>query len=358
MNQPSNLPSSRERMLAAARREPLPGRPPGWVMRQAGRYLPEYRALREGKRFLEMVHAPEIAAELTCQPLRRFDMDAAVIFSDILVPPAAMGMDVHFEEGRGPVLENPVRDADDVRRLVDFDARKATGFLAESIRRVRQELGDEKAIVGFAGAPFTVASYMIEGGSSKNFEHTKRIAFGEPETFTRLLERIVDNQLGYLAMQAEAGADVLQVFDSWGGNLDAATWRKLVLPPTKRLIEETQRATGAPVILFVNGASHLIEVMLETGADVLGIDHRVDPADAIRRIGGAAAIQGNLDHCVLFAPPEVVARETERVLAAFEGAAGHIFNLGVGILPQTPVTSMSVVFDTLRAHGARATKRA
>lgn len=318
-------------------------------MRQAGRYLPEYRAMREGKTFLEMAHSPAIAAELTCQPLRRFDMDAAVIFSDILIPPAAMGSEVRFEEGRGPVLGNPVRSRADIDGLRDFDPKIDTGFLAESIGRVRTELGDGKAIVGFCGAPFTVASYMIEGGSSKNFEHTKRMAFAEPADLERLLDRIVENQIGYLEMQVEAGADILQVFDSWGGNLDAATWRRLVLPATRRLVNEAQKRTGVPVILFVNGASHLIEVMLETGADVLGIDHRVDPADAIRRIDGAAAIQGNLDHCVLFAPPEIVQRETERVLEAFDGAAGHIFNLGVGILPKAPIESMATVFDTLRA---------
>lgn len=321
-------------------------------MRQAGRYLPEYRAMRLGKEFLDMVHSPQIAAEITCQPLRRFDMDAAVIFSDILVPPAAMGSDVTFVEGRGPVLGNPVRTREAIDALKDFDPEADTGFLGESIRRVRRELGEDKAIIGFSGAPFTVASYMIEGGSSKNFEHTKRMAFAEPETFQRLLARIVDNQIAYLEMQTKAGADVLQVFDSWGGNLDAATWRRLVLPETKRLVETAKAKTGAPVIFFVNGAAHLIELMLETGADVLGIDHRVDPADAIRRVEGRAAIQGNLDHCVLFAPPEVVKRETERVLEAFEDAAGHIFNLGVGILPKTPVESMETVFETLRAWKA------
>lgn len=200
--------TSRERFLAACRREPLDA-PPGWVMRQAGRYLPEYRALREGKTFLDMVHAPEIAAELTCQPLRRFDMDAAVIFSDILVPPAAMGIDVEFVPGRGPVLDPPVRTKADVERLLTFDAIQTTGFVAEAIRLVRGEIGPDKAIIGFCGAPYTVASYIVEGQSSKNYEHTKALMLGEPEVFQELLAKIVEAQLPYLAMQVEAGADVL-----------------------------------------------------------------------------------------------------------------------------------------------------
>lgn len=348
--------TSRQRFLAACRREPGDGATPGWVMRQAGRYLPEYRAMREGKSFLEMVHAPEIAAELTCQPLRRFDMDAAVIFCDILVPPAAMGLNVDFVAGQGPRLTPPVRSAADIKKLKSFDPGTDTGFLAEAIGLVRQEVGEEKAIIGFCGAPFTTASYVIEGASSRNFENTKAMMYGEPKLFIRLVERFVDELIPYLAMQVEAGADVLQIFDSWGGALDAATYDRLLMPAMRRLIEGA-RATGVPVILYVNGGGHLLELLVEAGPDVLGLDWRVDPADAIERVGSRVALQGNLDPCVLFAPPEVVRQETERVLDAFAGQEGHIFNLGSGILPPTPVESMEAVFDVIRSRRPAASKK-
>jgi uroporphyrinogen decarboxylase len=338
--------SSRERFLAACRREKLSA-PPAWIMRQAGRYLPEYRALREKHDFLSMVRTPELAAEVTLQPLRRFDMDAAVIFSDILVPCAAMGQDVQFREGEGPTLAPPVRTAEDVERLRDFDARAATGFVGDAIRRVRAELGTSKAILGFCGAPWTTASYMVEGGSSRNFENTKRLLYSEPATFDRLCTRLVDNLIPYLGMQIEAGADAVQIFDSWGGALDAPTWRRAILPHTSRLVAGA-RALGAPVILYVNGASHLLLPMAGSGADVLGIDWRVSAAEAIRHVGARAAIQGNLDPCALFAPPAVVERETQRVLDEFAAQEGYVFNLGSGILPGTPIESVEALFRVLR----------
>lgn len=317
------------------------------MMRQAGRYLPEYREVRSGSTFLGMVHDPERAAEVTLQPIRRYGMDAAVIFCDILVPPAAMGLEVEFVEGRGPVLGPPVRDREAVEALVDFDAAEATGFLGESITRVRQELGDERAIIGFCGAPFTVASYMVEGQSSRNFENTKRMLLGEPETFDRLLSRVVDSSIGYLGLQVDAGADVLQIFDSWGGALDAELYRERLLPHVARLVGEA-KGFGVPVILYVNGCSHLLEVMADSGADVLGIDWRVAPEEAIARVGDRVALQGNMDPCALFAPPDVVRREASRTLAAFrEKERGYIFNLGSGILPKTPLDSVQALWDTV-----------
>ena len=316
------------------------------MMRQAGRYLPEYREVRSGSTFLGMVHDSERAAEVTLQPIRRYGMDAAVIFCDILVPPAAMGQEVDFVEGKGPVLGPCIRTRDDVERLVDFEATEATGFLGESIRRVRTELGDERAIIGFCGAPFTVASYMVEGQSSRNFENTKQMMLGDPETFDRLLERVVDNSIGYLRMQAEAGADVLQVFDSWGGALAADLYRERLLPHVARLVGEAKNM-GVPVILYVNGCSHLLEVMADSGADVLGIDWRVNPAEAIARVGDRVALQGNLDPCTLFAPPAVVRAEARKTLDAFANQRGFIFNLGSGILPKTPLESVQALWDTV-----------
>jgi len=337
--------NSRERFLAAARRQPV-DRTPAWMMRQAGRSLPEYRELRSGHTFMEMCHRPELAAEATLQPIRRFGMDAAVIFCDILVPAEAMGLSVSIEEGVGPLLDPPVRTAEDIEALRDFDAATATGFLAEALRLVRAELGEERAMLGFCGAPFTLASYMVEGRSSRNYETTKAMMLGQPELFDRLVARIVDNSLGYLALQVEAGADAIQIFDSWGGSLDAATWRARMQGPITRMVRATQDL-GVPVILYVNGCSHLLEAMVETGADVLSIDWRVDPADAVRRTEGKVALQGNMDPVALFAPPDAVRREAQRTLAAFEGAPGHIFNLGSGILPKTPLESTTALWDTV-----------
>jgi len=344
------MPTPRETFLFALRREPV-ARTPWWVMRQAGRYLPEYRAVRSGHAFLDMVRDPALAAEVTLQPIRRFGMDAAVIFSDILVPCAAMGIDVRFEEGEGPRLAPAVRTSADVESLRDFDARRDTAFLGEAIRRVRAELGQERAIIGFCGAPWTTASYMIEGGTSRNFEHSKALLHGEPRTFARLCERLVDNLVPYLTMQVEAGADVVQIFDSWGGALDARTWRKHLLPHVRRLIAETKARTKVPVILYVNGGAHLLEVLAETGADALGIDWRVDPAEARARTGSRCALQGNLDPSILFADPATVERETRRALAEFAGKPGHVFNLGSGILPGTPLTSMETLARVLGVPG-------
>ena len=337
--------NSRTRFLAACRGEET-DRPPAWMMRQAGRYLPEYREVRSGSTFLGMVHDPERAAEVTLQPIQRYGMDAAVIFCDILVPPAAMGMEVEFVEGKGPVLGPPIRNREDVERLVDFEATDATGFLGDAIRLVRAELGDERAIMGFCGAPFTVASYMVEGQSSRNFENTKRLMLAEPETFDRLLGRVVDNSIGYLRSQVDAGADALQVFDSWGGAIDAATYRERLLPHVERLVGEA-KAMDVPVVLYVNGCNHLLEVMCESGADVLGIDWRVDPGEAIARVGDRVALQGNLDPCTLFAPPAVVREHAQRTLDAFRSQRGYIFNLGSGILPKTPLDSVQALWDTV-----------
>ncbi len=334
------------RFLAACRGEPV-DRPPAWMMRQAGRYLPEYRATREAKGgFLAMVHDAETAAEITLQPIRRFGMDAAVIFCDILIPPAGMGTQVRFESGVGPVLDPPVRDAAGVEALTDFDPIEATGFLAESIRRVRAELGDERALIGFCGAPFTVASYLVEGRSSRNFEHTKAMMLGSPQVFDRLLTRVVDVSIPYLAMQVEAGADVLQIFDSWGGTLDEMTYRARVLPHMVRLVAAAKE-TGAPVIVYLNGSSHLLEVLADSGADLVSIDWRVKASDAISRIGDRVGLQGNLDPCTLFAPPEVVEAEAKRVLSAFRDQKGYIFNLGSGILPGTPMESVEALWRTV-----------
>ncbi len=344
---PVNSISPKERFLGALSRRPQ-DRPPGWMMRQAGRYLPEYQALRSGRSFMECVRNPEIAAEITMQPIRRFGMDAAVIFSDILVPPAAMGIGVEFHEGRGPLLDPVVRDEAALERLADFDAERDTGFLAQALRRVRAELGEERALIGFCGAPFTTVSYMIEGGSSRSFERTKELLHGRPDFFDALMARVTAQLGPYLAMQVAAGADALQIFDSWGGALDRETYAARVAPSLRRLVVEA-KATGVPVVLYVNGGGHLLDVLLACGPDALSIDWRVDAAEARRATLGRAALQGNLDPCILFAPEDVVRRETRRVLERFADHPGYVFNLGSGILPKTPPQNVAAAFETLHA---------
>jgi uroporphyrinogen decarboxylase len=338
----------RERMIRAATRKPVDG-PPLWIMRQAGRYLPEYHDVRRLGTFMETCHDPERAAEITCQPIRRFGMDAAVIFSDILVPAEAMGLDVSFEEGKGPRVTPPVRDRAAVDRLHPFDPEEETGFLGDAIRLVRKELGPDRAIIGFCGAPFTTASYMIEGQSSRNFEHTKAMLHGDPATWRELVEKIVDALIPYLGMQIEAGADVVQIFDSWGGSLARSTYEDALREPMERLIG-TVKSLGKPVILYVNGGGHLLELLADLGPDVVGIDWRVEPEDARRRIGGRVALQGNLDPSILFAPPEVVRTLTNRNLDAFGPAPGHVFNLGSGILPETPILCVEALVEAVKAR--------
>jgi uroporphyrinogen decarboxylase len=340
--------SCRERFLRAATRRPTDATPI-WMMRQAGRYLPEYRATRAGKTFLESARNPEVAAELTLQPIRRFGMDAAVIFSDILIPAAAMGVEVSFEDKIGPVLKPPVRTRADVLKLEPFDPARETGFLGDAIRLVRRDLGVERAIVGFCGGPWTVAGYLVEGGSSKDHAKTKGLLYSDPAMFDELCARLVDASIPYLGLQVEAGADALQIFESWGGELDARTYRARVLPHLERLVV-CAKSLGVPVILYCNGGSHLLEVFADAGPDVLSLDWRTDARAAVARLGDRFAFQGNLDPGALAAGPEAAAREAHAVLDAFTGAAGHIFNLGGGLAPHSPAESVRAVVDAVRSR--------
>jgi uroporphyrinogen decarboxylase len=342
-------PTGRDLMTASLRRKPVPRRPV-WFMRQAGRYLPEYRERSRGLSFMERARTPEIAAELTLQPMRRFALDAAVIFSDILVPVAAMGADVSFDEGVGPVLKPPVRTRADVDKLEVFDPVLETGFVGDAIRLVREDLGTSRAIVGFCGGPWTTAGYLVEGGSSKNHGRTKAMLYGDPSTFDELCARFVDAAIPYLGMQVEAGADVLQIFESWGGELDAATYRARVLPHLERLVA-CAKATGAPVILFCNGGSHLLDVLADAGPDALSLDWRVDARDAVRRFGDRFAFQGNLDPGVLLAGPAATEVATRAVLDAFDGALGHVFNVGAGFTPDVPVESVAAAIAVVKNRG-------
>jgi uroporphyrinogen decarboxylase len=316
------------------------------MMRQAGRYLPEYRQIREKVSFLELCKNPALAAEVTLQPLRRFGFDAAILFSDLLVPLEAMGLAVEFTE-QGPRLPSPVRTEADLARVNLFDPLVQTDFVLETIDRLKQPLGDTP-LIGFAGAPFTVATYAIEGKTSKSFLETKKLFHRTPELARALLDRLADSTAAYLKAQVAAGAQAVQLFDSWVGVVSPDDWERFVFPPTARLVSAL-RQTGVPVIYFANGATTLFDRVGKIGADVYGVDWRLPLNEARRRLDpkGAVAVQGNLDPAVLLGPPADIERQARTVMEQGEGH-GHIFNLGHGIFPETPIESVETLVRTVR----------
>jgi len=323
-------------------------RPPLWLMRQAGRYLPEYREIRSHVSFLELCKTPALAAEVTLQPIRRFGFDAAILFSDLLIPLEAMGLEVVFTE-HGPSLPRPVRNGQDLDRVRVFDPWEGTPFVHETIRLLREKLG-ETPLIGFAGAPFTTATYAIEGKTGKNFIETKKLLYQEPETAHRLLDRIGAATRAYLLAQVAAGAQAIQIFDSWIGVVSPEEWEEFVLGPTRALVDAV-KASGVPVIYFPNGATTLLERIAKVGADVYSIDWRLPLAEARARLraGGCdqVAVQGNLDPALLLGPVERLRRQVARIKAEGEGC-GHVFNLGHGIYPETPVENVEALVRAVR----------
>lgn len=319
--------------LRACRREPVP-HTPVWFMRQAGRSLPEYRAIRQGIGMLDSCMRPDLITEITMQPVRRHGVDAAVYFSDIVVPLKAVGVDVDIKPGVGPVVADPIRSHADLARLRPLEAGDVD-YVAEAVRMLTGELGNTP-LIGFAGAPFTLASYLVEGGPSRNHERTKALMYGEPELWARLLDRIADITAAFLTVQIEAGASAVQLFDSWAGALSPADYRASVLPASAKVFAAVAQL-GVPTVHFGVGTGELLGAMGEAGPDVVGVDWRVPLDEAARRIGPGKALQGNLDPAVLFAPPAAVEAQAERVLQAARGpeVEGHIFNLGHGVLPET-----------------------
>jgi len=321
-------------------------RPPVWVMRQAGRYLPEYRAVREkAGDFLTMCHTPEIAADVTLQPIRRFGLDAAIVFSDILTPLAPMGVDLTFSPA--PQISNPVRAPEDLDRLEIPDPWKGTEYLSETLERVRSELDDDTALIGFCGAPWTLASYLVEGVTSKAFTQVKSFAHHHPECFDRLLDTLADSMAAYLRTQVESGAQAVQIFDSWFGALSLEDARRWALRPARRLLEATNDL-GVPRIYFANGGGHLLEELAGMPYEVMGLDWRVD----LQRAGKILphhALQGNLDPGVLMGPDDEIRRRT---MAMLEKAPrrGYIANLGHGITPDVPVRAMEVFVGTVQKY--------
>ena len=338
-----------DRFLRACRLEAVDVTPV-WFMRQAGRYMPEYRAIRARHTLLEICSQPELAAEVTLQPVDRIDVDAAILFSDLLLPLAPMGIPFDFVKGEGPVIETPVRSAEDVNRLKTFDPRDSLGHVLETIRLARRALEGRVPLIGFAGAPFTLASYAIEGGPSSNYAKTKALMYSEPGTWHALLEHLANIVADYLQAQVEAGAQAIQVFDSWVGALGPDDYREFALPHTKRILDATQ-ATGVPVIHFGTGTSTLLPMMREAGGDVIGADWRIPLDDAWTLIGHDRAIQGNLDPTLLLGPVERLMDGVNDVLHRAAGRPGHIFNLGHGMLPETPVEHVQALAHFVHQRG-------
>jgi uroporphyrinogen decarboxylase len=336
--------------LRACRREPVP-RPPVWFMRQAGRYMPEYRALRARHTLLELCRTPELAVEVTLQPVDHLDVDAAILFSDLLLPLEPLGVPFDFKAGEGPVIERPLRSQDDIRALRRFEPRESLGMVLEAIRLLRRALDGRVPLIGFAGAPFTLASYMVEGGHSNNFALTKQLMYGDPAAWHVLAALLADVVADYLRAQVEAGAQALQVFDSWVGALDADDYREFVLPHTRSIFERL-RDVGVPLIHFGTGTGHLLALQREAGGDVIGVDWRTPLDEGWARIGFDRAVQGNLDPTLLFAPLERLLPRVDDVLRRAGSRPGHVFNLGHGILPGTPVENVKAVVERVRAwHG-------
>jgi uroporphyrinogen decarboxylase len=319
-----------DRFLRACRRLPV-DRTPVWFMRQAGRYLPEYRKLREDRDILDLCRTPELAVEATLQPLRRMPLDAAILFSDIMVPVAEMGVDVRIESGVGPVVSEPIRTASDVRRLRPLEPAGDVPHVLEAVRLLRREL--TVPLIGFAGAPFTLASYLVEGGPSRDHARTKALMHGDPALWHALLERLAVIAREFLRAQIDAGIAALQLFDSWAGTLSLADYEQFVLPHSRAVLEPL--AGSVPRIHFGVGTGELLASMRTAGADVVGVDWRVPLDEAARRLGPDAVVQGNLDPALLGAGWDVVEREVRRIVDQGRAAAGHIFNLGHGVPPHT-----------------------
>lgn len=315
---------------------------PIWIMRQAGRYLPEYRAIRDKADFLTMCKTPELAAEVTLQPIDILNVDAAILFSDILIPCEAMGQGLEFHEGKGPILSPAIRDEDTVSRLCVPDPEDTMKFVMDAIRLLRKELDGRVPLIGFSGAPFTTATYMIEGGTSKNFLNTKRMIYESPDLYKSLMDKITAAITGYLKAQISAGAQAVQIFDTWGGIFSPGDFREQALAYVTKIITElkqwmnSQHIDPVPVIYFVGETAGLLEEIKTSGADVYGVDWRINLDHAIARLGGDVVVQGNLDPLAMFLPRDKIEERVRDILSRASSAQGHIFNLGHGVVPQTP----------------------
>lgn len=337
--------------MLACRGKPAPYTPV-WLMRQAGRFMPEYRDIRSKVSFLELCKNSNLASEVTVMAVEMLKVDAAIIFADILLPLEPLGAGLEFVKGDGPVLNNPVTKASDVDKLKQFDVVDALSFVLEAIRQTRADLPANVPLIGFAGAPFTLASYLIEGGSSRNFEKTKAFMYSQPEAWSKLLELLSKITVQYLNAQVKAGAQALQLFDSWVGCLSQADYKNYVLPHSKYIFDEVASANKTtPTIHFGTGTAHLLKLLEQAGGNVIGLDWRVALDDGWKEVGFHKAVQGNLDPCALFADKQFLHAGVKEILSQAGGRSGHIFNLGHGILPTTPVDNVKYLVDTVHELG-------
>lgn len=336
--------------LLACRRKPTEYTPI-WLMRQAGRYMKEYRALRRKFSFLEMCKNPELAAEVTLLPIEKLKVDAAIIFSDILLPLEPMGVELEFAKNEGPIIHHPVREMKQIDALRIIDPEEDLPFLIEAIRLVRKELEEKIPLIGFSGAPFTLASYIIEGGHSKNYILTKGLMYQDRLVWDGLMEKISEVLIRYLNAQIRSGVQALQLFDSWVGCLSPSDYEEYVLPYSKKVIDGVDK--GVPIIHFATSSSTLLERMKWAGSDVIGVDWRVDLGEAWSRLRYDVAIQGNLDPVVLLGPEDLIEREVKRILDSARGRPGHIFNLGHGILPNTPVDHVTALVEAVHQYSSK-----
>jgi uroporphyrinogen decarboxylase len=338
-------------LLRALCREPV-DRTPVWIMRQAGRYLPEYLATRaEAGSFMNLCQTPQLACEVTLQPLRRFDLDAAIIFSDILTIPDAMGLKLYFVAGEGPRFEFPLRSPEDIRSLPRPDIAESLGYVMDAVALTRRELDGKVPLIGFSGSPWTLATYMIEGGSSKTFGKAKRLIYDQPAVAHELLAKLADTVTDYLNAQIDSGAQAVQIFDTWGGALSAAAYKEFSLHYMERIVaglKRESRGRRVPVILFSKSCNTQLEALADSGCDALGVDWTISLAEARQRVGARVALQGNLDPAVLLADPRAIRREVEATLRSFGPGEGHVFNLGHGITPDVNPDHLAVLIDTVR----------
>ncbi len=339
------------RFLNACRGLPVDATPV-WFMRQAGRYMAEYRAIREKLTLLEIVQRPEVAAEVTLQPVEAHGVDAAILFADILLPVVPLGFNLEFVKGRGPQIDNPFRQETDLDRMRPIEARADLGHVMETIQLLRKELSPEVALIGFSGAPFTVASYVIEGGPSKEYHHVKTLMYSRPDLWNSFLGKITEALTDYLLAQIEVGAQAVQLFDSWVGVLNPADYREYVLPHSRKILQAAQ-GTGVPVIHFGTNTTTLLPLMKEAGGDVIGLDWRLPLDDGWKILGEDVGVQGNLDPLALFAPREVLAHKVRDVLNRAGGKPGHIFNLGHGISRHTDPGQVKAVVDMVHEWTSR-----
>ncbi len=341
------------RFVRACLRKPV-DRTPVWFLRQAGRYMQEYRDVRKHHTLVEICKQPELAAEVTITAAEKLGVDAAIIFADLLLPLEPMGLDFEFQAGEGPVVHKPVRTAEDVLAL-RTDRAGDLAYVARAIEKVAAHFRDRLGIIGFCGAPYTLASYMIEGGGSRNYIHTKRMMYGNPIAWMSLLDKLVAVLTEYCRLQVQAGADVIQIFDSWAGSLGLSDYCDYAFEASKRLVRAVQ-SMGVPVIYFGVETAGLLGQMAATGADVIGLDWRQPLDEGWRAVGYSHAVQGNLDPITLFAPPEVLELRVKEVLRAANGRPGHIFNLGHGIVPETPVENVQAVVKMVREFRLEGTR--